>query len=143
LRDRKEDILLLANFFIHKFSVLEQKTINGFSAEVIQAMENYEWPGNVRELENLMHRTALLTNGPIVTEFYLRQQPLKEMSSDRRLKSITENEREHIIATLQSCNWKVYGPGGAAELLEIHVSTLNSKIKKLGIEKNRQTAKNK
>lgn len=143
LRDRKEDIMLLANFFIHKFSVLENKTITGFSAEVIQAMENYEWPGNVRELENLMHRTALLTNGPIVTEFYHKPEPLKEISSDKKLKSITENEREHILATLKSCNWKVYGPGGAAELLDIHVSTLNSKIKKLGIEKDRQSVKNK
>ena len=143
LRDRKEDIMLLANFFIRKFSVLENKTITGFSAEVIQAMENYDWPGNVRELENLMHRTALLTNGPVVTEFHLKKDPLKEISSEKKLKSITENEREHIIATLKSCNWKVYGPGGAAELLDIHVSTLNSKIKKLGIEKDRQTVKNK
>jgi transcriptional regulator with GAF, ATPase, and Fis domain len=85
LRDRKEDIILLANFFIQKFSILENKTITGFSAEVIQAMENYEWPGNVRELENLMHRTALLTDGPIVTEFHLKKDPLKEISSDKKL----------------------------------------------------------
>jgi two-component system response regulator HydG len=143
LRERKEDIMLLANFFINKFSVLENKVITGFSAEVVQTMENYKWPGNVRELENLMHRTALLTNGPIVTEFYNKQEPLKEIASENKLKTITENEREHIIATLKSCNWKVFGPGGTAELLKIHVSTLNSKIKKLGIEKNRQSTKNK
>jgi two-component system, NtrC family, response regulator HydG len=123
LRERKEDILLLANFFINKFSLLENKIITGFSAEVIQAMENHDWRGNVRELENLMHRTALLTNGQIV-------------------KSIPEVEREHIISTLKSCNWKVYGPGGAAELLRIHVSTLNSKIKKYGIDKIKMTIKN-
>ncbi|HET7000355.1 MAG TPA: sigma-54 dependent transcriptional regulator, partial [Puia sp.] len=143
LRERKEDVMLLANFFIQKFSVIENKTITGFSPDVIRAMEEYDWPGNVRELENLMHRTVLLTKGSLVTEFYLRQEPSKEMSSDKRLKSITENEREHILATLRSCNWKVYGPGGAAELLDIHVSTLNSKIKKLGIEKDRQPSRNK
>jgi two-component system, NtrC family, response regulator HydG len=143
LKDRKEDIILLANFFLKKFSVLENKNITGFSAGVIRAMEEYEWPGNVRELENLMHRTALLTNGPIVTEFFQKPEPLKEMAAERKLKSITENEREHILATLKSCNWKVYGPGGAAELLDIHVSTLNSKIKKLGIEKDRQSLKTK
>jgi len=141
LRERKEDILLLAKFFISKFANIERKIITGFSTEVIQQMENYEWPGNVRELENLMQRTALLTKGPIVSEFYHKPEHIKTNPPDRKLKSITENEREHILATLRSCNWKVYGPGGAAELLDIHVSTLNSKIKKLGIEKERQSAK--
>jgi Transcriptional regulator containing GAF, AAA-type ATPase, and DNA binding domains len=56
---------------------------------------------------------------------------------DIRLKSLEENERDHIVATLKNCNWKVYGQGGAADLLKMNVSTLNSRIKKLGIEKNR------
>ena len=135
LRERKEDILLLANSFITKFADMERKIITGFSAEVVRQMESYEWPGNVRELENLMQRTTLLTKGPIVTEFYLNPELIKTMSSDRNLKSIAENERDHIMATLKGCNWKVYGSGGAAELLKMKVSTLNSRIKKLGIEK--------
>jgi two-component system response regulator HydG len=77
LRERKEDILLLANSFIRKFSDLERKIITGFSAEVIRKMESYHWPGNVRELENLMQRTALLTKGPVVSEFYLNPEPAK------------------------------------------------------------------
>ena len=135
LRERKEDILLLANSFISKFADMERKIISGFSAEVIRKMEHYEWPGNVRELENLMQRTALLTKGPIVTEFYQKSELSKANPSDAKLKSIIENERDHIIATLKSCNWKVYGSGGAAELLQMNVSTLNSRIKKLGIAK--------
>ena len=135
LRERKEDILLLANFFISKFADIERKIITGFSAEVIQKMESYEWPGNVRELENLMQRTALLSRGPIVSEFYQNSGQIKRSLGDNKLKSITENERDHIIATLQNCNWKVYGPGGAAEILKMNVSTLNSRMKKLGIEK--------
>jgi two-component system, NtrC family, response regulator HydG len=135
LRERKEDIMLLANYFIHKFSLVENKTITGFSTDVIQQMERYDWPGNVRELENIMQRSVLLTTGPIVTEFYQKSDQLKEIVPDNKLKSITENEKDHIIATLKSCNWKIYGPGGAAELLKVHVSTLNSKIKKLGIDK--------
>ncbi|HKC36251.1 MAG TPA: sigma-54 dependent transcriptional regulator, partial [Chitinophagaceae bacterium] len=135
LRERKEDILLLANCFIGKFADTEHKIISGFSAEVIREMERYEWPGNVRELENLMQRTALLTKGPIITEFYLNPELIKPVSSDTKLKSITENERDHIITTLKKSNWKVYGPGGAAELLDMNVSTLNSRMKKLGIEK--------
>jgi transcriptional regulator with GAF, ATPase, and Fis domain len=65
LRERREDIMLLANFFLNKFADLERKMITGFSAEVIGMMENYEWPGNVRELENLMQRTVLLTKGTL------------------------------------------------------------------------------
>ena len=141
LRERKEDILLLANFFIGKFADMEHKIISGFSGEVIRHMESYEWPGNVRELENLMQRTALLTKGPIVTEFYLNPELIKPVFSDTKLKSITENERDHIIATLKKSNWKVYGPGGAAELLDMNVSTLNSRMKKLGIEKVRVSRK--
>ncbi|MDB5221848.1 MAG: response regulator [Chitinophagaceae bacterium] len=139
LRERKEDIMLLSNSFVTKFADMERKIITGFSAEVIRQMESYEWPGNVRELENLMQRTALLTKGPIVTEFYLNPEIIKTISSDRNLKSIAENERDHIMATLKGCNWKVYGAGGAAELLKMKVSTLNSRIKKLGIEKVRIT----
>jgi two-component system response regulator HydG len=70
-----------------------------------------------------------------VTEFYQKTELLKEVPSEKKGKSISDNERDYIISTLKSCNWKIYGPGGAAELLEIHVSTLNSKIKKLGIKK--------
>ena len=139
LRERKEDIMLLANSFIAKFADIERKIITGFSAEIIRQLESYEWPGNVRELENLMQRTTLLTKGPIVTEFYLNPELIKTISSDRKLKSIIENERDHITATLKGCNWKVYGSGGAAELLKMKVSTLNSRIKKLGIDKVRFT----
>lgn len=135
LRERKEDILLLANSFISKFADIERKIISGFTVEVIRKMENYEWPGNVRELENLMQRTTLLTKGPIVTEFYQKTEIPKANLSDAKVKSIIENERDHIITTLKNCNWKVYGPGGAAELLDMNVSTLNSRMKKLGIEK--------
>ena len=137
LRERKEDILLLANSFISKFADMERKIISGFSAQVVRQMEDYGWPGNVRELENLMQRTVLLTKGPIVGEFYHQPELIKTNYSDKKLKSIVENERDHIIATLKSCNWKVYGPGGAAELLDMNVSTLNSRMKKLGIEKER------
>jgi two-component system, NtrC family, response regulator HydG len=137
LRDRKEDIMLLADHFIKKFGKEEGKIITGFSGDVIQKMENYHWPGNVRELENLMRRTALLTSGNIVNEFYQQREALKVTSAPEKLKSITENERDHIIAVLKNSNWKVYGPGGAAELLGMNVSTLNSRMKKLGIEKAR------
>jgi len=137
LRERKEDIMLLANHFIKKFAKDEGKVITGFSAHVINKMENYNWPGNVRELENLMQRTALLTLTNIINEFYQQSETLKSTITTEKLKSIAENERDHIIAALKNSNWKVYGPGGAAEVLGMNVSTLNSRMKKLGIEKTR------
>jgi DNA-binding NtrC family response regulator len=137
LRDRKEDIVLLAQHFLKKFAEDERKVIGGFTSNVIHKMENYHWPGNIRELENLMRRTVLLTNTNIVSEFYQQGETIRLVIETEKIKSITENERDHIIAALKSCNWKVYGPGGAAELLNINVSTLNSRMKKLGIEKMR------
>jgi len=137
LRERKEDIMLLADHFLKKFAEDEGKTIEGFSPNVINKMENYHWPGNIRELENLIRRTVLLTTINTVNEFYHQPETIKGTTATEKLKSIAENERDHIIAALKSSNWKVYGPGGAAELLNIHVSTLNSRMKKLGIEKNR------
>jgi two-component system response regulator HydG len=137
LRERKEDIMLLADHFIKKFAEDEGRVITGFSGDVTQEMENYHWPGNVRELENLMRRTALLTTGDIVTNFYQHAEALKVSTINEKIKTISENERDHILAALKSTNWKVYGPGGAAELLDMNVSTLNSRIKKLGIEKSR------
>ena len=135
LRERKEDILLLANSLISKFADMERKIISCFSVEVIRKMEHYDWPGNVRELENLMQRTTLLTKGPIVTEFYQKPELSKADPSYTKVKSIIENERDHIIRVLNKCNGKIYGPGGAASILNLRVSTLNSKIKKLGIRK--------
>jgi len=142
LRERKEDILLLADHFLKKFSEDEGKNIEGFSPDVINKMENYHWPGNIRELENLIRRTVLLTATNIVNEFYHQPETIKLTSSTDKIKTITENERDHIMAALKSSNWKVYGPGGAAELLNINVSTLNSRMKKLGINKEKLTERN-
>ena len=137
LRERKEDILTLANHFVKVFAREENKVITGFSDEVVQTLLNHTWPGNVRELENLMARSVLLTHGNIVTSLYLP--PVKAqgatISTDTKIKTSAENERDHILAVLEKCNWKIFGRGGAAELLELNANTLISRMKKLGIEK--------
>ncbi|WP_431200473.1 hypothetical protein ACQ86K_12720 [Mucilaginibacter sp. P19] len=104
---------------------------------MITQIRNYSWPGNVRELENMMERSVLLSMGTLITSLVLPKDKRKasiEIEADRQ-KTMEENERDHILATLFKCDWKVFGEGGAAELLDINVSTLNSRMKKLGINK--------
>lgn len=136
LRERKEDIVALAKHFVNIYARKEKKEITGVADHVIQAMINYTWPGNIRELENTIARAVLLTSGPIVNSLKLSgQNKVTETVSNGRVKSLIDNERDHILFALEQCSWRIYGQGGAAELLELHPSTLNSRIKKLGIEK--------
>ncbi len=136
LRERKEDIVSLANHFVNIYARKENKIITGVADHVIHSMLNYDWPGNIRELENLMARSVLLTTGPIVNSLKLPGQSTPTSAGPKgRIKSMTENERDHILSALERCSWRIYGQGGAAELLELNPSTLNSRMKKLGIEK--------
>jgi two-component system response regulator HydG len=135
LRDRKDDIPLLAQHFMKKFSELEGKNIVAINDSVIELMQQYEWPGNIRELENVIHRAVILCSGNRITSVDL-EAPLRPSSSlFARSKNILEVEKEHILSVLKECDWKVFGPGGAANILGMKVSTLNSRIKKLGIKK--------
>ncbi|WP_259067908.1 sigma-54-dependent transcriptional regulator [Mucilaginibacter sp. X4EP1] len=137
LRDRKTDILPIAHYFLFRNPQRQVKGINGFSDAAAQAMLAYHWPGNIRELENLVERAVLLSNGKIISDILPAAYAGKRNSIADivPLKTIDENERDHIIKVLQACNWKVFGEGGAAEILNINGSTLTSRMKKLGIEK--------
>lgn len=137
LRARREDILPLAHFFIARYASKEGKTISGFTENVIRSIINYNWPGNVRELENLMARSVILATGEVINSLVLpKVKPRSPSAFEKdRVKTMVENERDHIVAVLEKCNGKIYGEGGAAELLDINVSTLNSRMRKLGIKK--------
>ena len=137
LRERKEDILPLAKHFLNLYARKENKTITGLADHIIKAMLDYSWPGNIRELENLMERSVLLANGPVVNFLQLPTVQKKESPADieGRIKTMDENERDHILAVLEKCNWKIFGEGGAAEILKMNAWTLNSRMKKLEIEK--------
>jgi len=143
LRERKEDIIVLADHFLKTFSSREHKIISGFSDDVIKAMINYSWPGNIRELENIIERSVLLCTGRLITSVAIPNQKLQGNETYRtaRVKTMTENEREHILSALEACNWKIHGEGGAAEMLDMNGNTLYSRMKKLGIE--RQTTSKK
>lgn len=138
LRDRKEDIPVLAAHFISKYSRNTGKSIKNISSKVLQDLMAYDWPGNVREMEHLIERSVLLSNGDTIKNIHLPVRQRMETGSslaELYIKTIDENERDHILLVLKKCKGKVYGKGGAAEILGIPVSTLNSKIKKFGIKK--------
>lgn len=138
LRERKEDIPLLAIHFMHRYSRRTGKRITDIAAEALEKLMLYNWPGNIRELENLIERSVLLAPAAIITDILLPDHFKKSVAlpaHTETIKTIEENERDHIISALRKCNGKISGEGGAAELLNIHVSTLNSKIRKLGIKK--------
>jgi formate hydrogenlyase transcriptional activator len=137
LRERKEDIYLLATHFLNKHAVKTAKKISGFSSKVIKQLSAYEWPGNVRELEHLIERSILLATQPVITQVLLPKEKdeFALSTSEGPIKTIDEVEREHILYVLKRCNGKVSGVGGAAEALNIPSTTLGSKIQRLGIKK--------
>jgi two-component system response regulator HydG len=138
LRERKEDILLLARHFISFYARREEKKVISLSEQAAKEMVNHSWPGNVRELENLIERSVLMATGTQIENIDLSKGPRKPALTEAgpgKMKTMEEHERDYILAVLRKCNWKIYGKGGAAEILDINVSTLNSRIKKLGIIK--------
>jgi formate hydrogenlyase transcriptional activator len=139
LRERKEDIPVLTAYFIEKFSKNARKKIMNISTKAMQDLMSYSWPGNVRELEHQIERTVLLAKGDTITDVYLNSEITKPAASKGSLKTLQDNEREHIVEALRQCAGKVSGPGGAAELLNIKSSTLQSRMQKLGIVKDQAT----
>jgi len=138
LRERKEDIPLLANHFLKKYSTEEGRQVPVLSTEATDMLMQYNWPGNIRELENTIQRNVVLANGAVIDSLEIpvsKKATNMSLNSANGFKTIIENERDHILTVLESCNWKISGKGGAAEILDINVNTLNSRMKKLGIEK--------
>jgi chemotaxis protein methyltransferase CheR len=134
LRDRVEDIPLLANFFVTKISKRLGKTIEIIPVTVMQALQQYPWPGNVRELENVLERGVIVSSGPklrLVDE--LRSRPLADSTS--RKKTLEAVERDYIVSILEQTKWKVGGNNSAAEILGLDRSTLRGRMRKLGIRK--------
>jgi len=135
LRNRKPDIPVLATFFLAKFSKKSNRNFHGFSKNAISTMMAYSWPGNVRELEHLIERQVVMAEGNVINDIEIPQNNKQSISSAGSVKTIFENEREHIFTVLALCNGRISGQHGAAKLLGVPATTLNSKIKKLGLAK--------
>ena len=144
LRERKEDIPLLANHFLKKYGTEEGRQVPLLSTEATDMLMHYNWPGNIRELENTIQRNVVIAKSNVINSIEMPNPKITASATHTgydRFKTMIEAERDHILAVLESCNWKVSGKGGAAEILDVNVNTLNSRIKKLGIEKEINTRK--
>jgi transcriptional regulator with GAF, ATPase, and Fis domain len=138
LRDRREDIPALAYYFMNHYNHKAGKKISGISDTVLRKMMAYNWPGNIRELEHLIERSVLLAKGTVIEDILLPtvgKITEATVPEEAALKTIAENEKDYIISVLKKCNGRIWGPGAAAEILNINPSTLRSKMKKLGIKK--------
>ncbi len=138
LRNRREDIPDLVTFFAGKSARKIGKEQPTISKKAIQKLQAYSWPGNIRELENVIERALILHSGGLLrldheVFKYLQQSSFEATTTvEQTLEAV---ERQHIIQTLDACRWKIEGPNGAATILDIHPSTLRSRLKKLGITK--------
>jgi transcriptional regulator with GAF, ATPase, and Fis domain len=135
LRERREDIPLLVNFFLSRFGKNLGKEVRGVSQKSMESLSNYAWPGNIRELQNVIERAVVLAKGPIVQidDSMLRADETVEDSSF--IDNLENVERQHIIRALTETRWVIHGKKGAAEILGINPSTLRSRMDKLGIKK--------
>jgi DNA-binding NtrC family response regulator len=139
LRDRKDDISLLASHFLNRSAVNMGRTeVPQLSPQALDQLMDYHWPGNIRELEHLMERTLIKTRGELIEKVELPAAPpeqAQQFLANGSRKTLEQIEADHILSVLKSCNGKVTGAGGAAEILGLPPSTLTSRMKKLGIKK--------
>jgi formate hydrogenlyase transcriptional activator len=135
LRERREDISLLVRYFVDKFARRMDRRIETIPDDVMRALTRWEWPGNIRELENFIERAVLLSKGPALRVPRGELEVLEE-SSPEGDSTLEATEREHILRVLRETKGKIAGPQGAAARLGLKRTTLNSKLKKLGIERN-------
>jgi transcriptional regulator with GAF, ATPase, and Fis domain len=133
LRERKEDIPLLVRHFINKYSAKTGKQIKETSQKVMDRLMEYNWPGNIRELENIIERAVIICDGNRITMGGWI--PENHNGADNTLLTLEENERQHIIRALKTTRWRISGEKGAARLLGMKRTTLQARMKKLGIER--------
>lgn len=135
LRDRKEDIPLLVKHFCQKHETKIGKKITSVPAKVLDSLRAYDWPGNIRELENIIERALILSRNGVLE--YGEWIPLQNAATMGKAKpaALNDVEKQHIIDVLKKTNWKVSGEKGAAKILGLNPTTLEARMKKLGIKR--------
>ncbi len=134
LRERPSDIPLLVRYFVHRHAERIRKKIDSIPADAMEALTWWHWPGNVRELENIIERAVILSRGPVL------QLPVSELKSppdscQSEPITLEAAERAHILRVLRECHGLVGGPSGAAARLAMNRSTLNSRMRRMGISR--------
>ncbi|MES1214771.1 MAG: sigma 54-interacting transcriptional regulator [Bacteroidota bacterium] len=146
LKERKEDIPMLAHHFAHKFSKKTGKPFHGIDPAAMQELINYNWPGNIREMENIIEQAFVLNDGKSQLQW---GRPLANTASEKQTSASFDHpqtltdvkelqqatERDYILSVLKKTNGKIRGAGGAAEILNLKPTTLESRMEKLGIKK--------
>jgi formate hydrogenlyase transcriptional activator len=136
LRERTEDIPLLVHFFANRFAQQMKKKIESVPKETMAALVSYNWPGNIRELQNLVERGVILSRGSTLeiplTELERARRVANQSNGSTTLESV---ERDHILRVLSETRWVIGGPGGAAARLGMNRTTLNHRMRKLGIRR--------
>jgi formate hydrogenlyase transcriptional activator len=134
LRERPEDIPLLVRHFVQHYARRMNRVIDTIPSETMETLVHHSWPGNIRELQNLIEHSVIVSPGPVL------RTPLAGLQSHRvpnqegtKHRTLEEAEREHILSTLKETKWVISGPRGAAARLEMNRSTLQFRMKKLGI----------
>lgn len=141
LRDRKEDIPILAHHFCRKHGMKLGKKITSIPKSVLDILVQYDWPGNVRELENIIERSLIVskTNVLELGDWLPKPAVVKAANTEPvpPPSKMEEIERQHILDTLGKTNWKIRGEDGAAKILGLNPTTLEARMKKLGIARPR------
>jgi formate hydrogenlyase transcriptional activator len=136
LRDRAEDIPLLVHFFANRFAQQMKKKIQSVPKETMAALVSYNWPGNIRELQNLVERGVILSRGSTLeiplAELKRATRATTQVNTSTTLESV---ERDHILRILSETRWVIGGPAGAAARLGMNRTTLNHRMRKLGISR--------
>ena len=138
LRDRPDDVLLLAKYFIDRHATKAGKNIRNIERKTVEWLQAYDWPGNIRELQNVVERAVILCDGETfaIDEMWLRPEPRGASRPQVPLAvSLVNKEREMIEAALEESHGRISGPSGAAGRLGIPRTTLESRIRTLRIDK--------
>ena len=136
LRERKEDIPYLAEFFKHRMATHLNKQIGPLTIEVIEVLQAYHWPGNVRELEHTINRAIIVCQGSrIDVEDIGLISSSPPVFTGREIVPLAEYERDYILKVLKATNYQIKGVHGAAALLGLHPATLYGKMRKQGIKR--------
>jgi len=138
LRDRREDIPLLVRHFVQKYAASLGKTIETVPLATLARLQAHSWPGNVRELQHVIERAIIVSRGRTLEFGDWLREPVAEMRVDQgSVTTLEAMEREHILKMLEITGWRVSGESGAARLLGLKPTTLEARMKKLGLERKR------